>query len=144
MQLFHKKFFNLENVKINSKEAKQASELIKEHGFSVSKYIIDYTYNQAKETNYKIGQFGAVLEYAGRGAAQYEKDCKRKQQIERLDSCSFCSGLIYVDIIAIENGKEHFSKFKCPHDLEKLETIAREKQIKIRLVNGKTLGLEKN
>ena len=142
VQLFHKIFFNLENVKINSKEVKQASELIKEHGFSISKYIIDYTYNQAKETNYKIGQFGAVLEYAGRGAAQYEKDFKRKQQIEKLDSCSFCSGLIYVDIIVIENGKEHFSKFKCPHDLEKLEILAKEKEVKFRLASGEIIHFQ--
>ena len=142
VQLFHKKFFNLENVKINSKEVNQASELIKEHGVSVSKYIIDYTYNQAKETNYKVGQFGAVLEYAGRGAAQYEKDFKRKQQIERLDSCSLCSGLIYVDIIVIENGKEHFSKFKCPHDLEKLEILAKEKEVKFRLASGEIIHFQ--
>lgn len=139
VQLFHKKFFNLENVKVNSKELKQANELIKEHGVSVSKYIIDYAHNQAKETNYKIAQFGAILEYAGRGAAQYEKDVKKKEEIEKLHSCLFCSGLIYVDIITIENNKERFSKFKCPHNLEKLEIIAKEKNVQFRLANGKII-----
>lgn len=139
VQHFHKKFFNLENVNANSKELKQANELVKEYGFTISKYIIEYAYNQAAETNYKIGQFGAVLEYAGRGAAQYEKDLKRKESMEKLESCPFCYGLIHVDVVAIENGKERRSKFKCPHDLEKLETTAKEKQIKIRLANGKII-----
>lgn len=140
VQLFHKKFFNLENVKVSSRELTQAKELIKDYGFSISKYIIDYTYNQAKETNYKVGQFGAVLEYAGRGAAQYEKDTKRKELMEKAENCECCNGLIFVDVVIIENNKERSIKFKCPHDLEKLETTAKEKNIKFRLANGKKIS----
>lgn len=136
VELFHKRFFNLENVKVSSKELTQAKELIKEYGLIISKYIISYAYSQAIETNYRIGQFGAVLEYAGRGAAQYEKDTKKENYLKKLEVCELCSSLIYVDIITIENGKECYRKFKCPHDLEKLETTAKEKQIKFRLVNG--------
>lgn len=142
VQYFHKKFFNLENVNPSSKELKQAKDILEEYEFSLSKYLIDYAYNHAKETNYKIGQFGAILEYAGRGAAQYEKDIKRKESMEKLESCQFCCGLIHVDVVTLENGKERCSKFKCPHDSEKLETIAREKQIKIRLANGKIIDFQ--
>jgi hypothetical protein len=142
VQYFHKKFFNLENVNANSKELKQANELVKEYGFTISKYIIEYAYNQAAETNYKIGQFGAVLEYAGRGAVQHEKDLKRKEYIEKLESCPFCNGLIYVDVMAIGNGKEPLKKFKCPHDLEKLKATAREKRIKLRLGNGQFIDFQ--
>ncbi|MBI1829798.1 MAG: hypothetical protein HYR87_10075 [Thaumarchaeota archaeon] len=136
VQHFHKRLFHLENVKVSPKELHQAKELIKEYGFNVSKYIIDYANNQATETNYKIGQFGAILEYAGRGAAQYEKDIKRTQHIEKLEGCQFCNGLIYVDVVMTENGKEYLKKFKCPHNLETLETIAKEKKVKFILRNG--------
>lgn len=137
VQLFHKKFFNLENVKVSSRELAQAKELIKDYGLDISKYLIDYAYKQAKETNYKVGQFGAVLEYAGRGAAQYEKDAKRRENIEKLETCEYCNGLIFVDVVIVENNKERSSKFKCPHDLEKLEITAKEKNIAFRLANGR-------
>lgn len=142
VQYFHKKFFNLENVKASAKELTQAKELIKEYGFNVSRYIIDYANNQATETNYKVAQFGAILEYVGRGAAQYEKDIKRTQHIEKLESCQFCNGLIYVDIVVAENGKEYLKKFKCPHHLETLETIAKEKKFKLKLGNGKIIDFQ--
>lgn len=139
VQHFHKRFFNLENVKVTPKELNQAKELIKEYGFNVSRYIIDYANNQARETNYKIGQFGAILEYTGRGVAQYEKDIKRNQLIELLESCQFCNGLIYVDVVIVENGKEYLRKFKCPHNLETLKIIAKEKKIKFKLRDGNVI-----
>jgi len=138
IQHFHKKFFNLENVKASPKELKHAKELIEEYGFNTTKYIVDYAYNQAEETNYKIGQFGAVLEYAGRGAAKHYKDLKNKEAQEKLENCEFCKGQIYVDVIIThEKGVERYDgKFKCPHDLEQLKTKAIEKQIKLRLSNN--------
>lgn len=139
VQHFHKKFFNLENVKVTTKELNQAKELIKEYGLSVSKYIIDYANTQAVETNYKIGQFGAVLEYSGRGAAQYEKDTKRKESLEKLETCEFCKSLVYVDIVYFENNKERYVKLKCPHKLEILETFAKEKQLRLKLWNGEII-----
>jgi hypothetical protein len=144
IQYFHKKFFNLENVKASIKEQKQAKELIEAYSFETTKYIVDYAHNQAQETNYKIGQFGAVLEYAGRGASEYYKELKNKEAQKKLENCEFCSGLIFVDVIvANEKGIERYDgKLKCPHDLEQLKAKAIEKQKKLRLSNNLTIDFK--
>ncbi|MBL8195139.1 MAG: hypothetical protein JNM06_15195 [Blastocatellia bacterium] len=138
IELFAKRFFNLEKVRATSKELNQAKQLIKDFGFETSKYIIGYAYNQACLTNYKIGQFGAIVEYAGRGAAQYEKDTKIKQSQQKLANCRFCNGAGYIDVI-IDETKRTNHKLKCPHNLEQIETISKEKGIKIRLADGKII-----
>lgn len=138
VELFAKKFFNLENVRATTKELNQAKQLIKEFGFEASKYIVGYVYSQANRTNYKIGQFGAILEYAGRGAAQYEKEIKAKQYQQKLENCQFCKGTVYIDVITNETEKVRY-KLKCPHSLEQLEIIAKEKKIKLRLATGQII-----
>ncbi|MBL8193824.1 MAG: hypothetical protein JNM06_08560 [Blastocatellia bacterium] len=138
IELFAKRFFNLEKVRATSKELNQAKQLIKDFGFETSKYIIGYAYNQACLTNYKIGQFGAIVEYAGRGAAQYEKDTKIKESQQKLANCQFCNGSSYIDVI-INETKRTNHKLKCPHNLEQIETISKEKQIKLRLADGKII-----
>lgn len=136
--LFAKKFFNLENVKATTKELSQAKQLIEEFGFDTSKYIVEYAYQQAAVTNYKIGQFGAIMEYAGRGAAQYERNTKIKEHRQKLENCQFCSGLIYIDVVNDKTEKARY-KLKCPHSLEQLKIISKEKQIKIKIVNGQII-----
>lgn len=138
IQYFHKKFFNLENVKPTLKELKQAKELIEQNGFDIGKYVVDYAYNQAQETNYKIGQFGAILEYAGRGAAKYYKELKNKEDREKLENCEYCKGSTFVDVIVTNgNGTERYNgKLICPHNLDQLKAKAVEKQIKLRLSNN--------
>lgn len=135
VELFARKFFNLENVRATTKELNQAKQLIEEFGFEASKYIVGYVHNQAATTNYKIGQFGAILEYAGRGFAQYEKEIKAKQYQQKLENCQLCKGTIYIDVITNEVGRDRY-KLKCPHDLEQLKIISKERQIKLRLATG--------
>lgn len=135
VELFARKFFNLENVRATTKELNQAKQLIEEFGFEASKYIVGYVHNQAATTNYKIGQFGAILEYAGRGFAQYEKEIKAKQYQQKLENCQLCKGTIYIDVITNKVGRDRY-KLKCPHDLEQLKIISKERQIKLRLATG--------
>jgi hypothetical protein len=138
VELFAKRFFNLENVRATTKELSQAKQLIEEFGYDTSKYIVGYAHQQASISNYKVGQFGAILEYAGRGAAQHQKDTKLKQHQQKLENCQFCNGLIYVDVITDEIEKARY-KLKCPHNLEQIEIISKEKQIKLRLADGKII-----
>lgn len=138
VEIFAKRFFNLENVRATTKELNQAKQLIEEFGYDTSKYIVGYAHQQAITSNYKVGQFGAILEYAGRGAAQHQKDTKLKQHQQRLENCQFCNGLIYVDVITDETEKARY-KLKCPHNLEQIEIISKEKQIKLRLADGKII-----
>jgi len=138
VELFAKRFFNLENVKATTKELNQAKQLIEEFGFDTSKYIVGYAHQQAARSNYKVGQFAAILEYSGRGAAQYEKDIKAKQYQQKLENCQFCNGSIYIDVISGETQRVRY-KLKCPHSLEQIEAISKEKQIKLRLADGKII-----
>lgn len=138
VELFAKRFFNLENVKATTKELNQAKQLIEEFGFDTSKYIVGYAHQQAARSNYKVGQFAAILEYSGRGAAQYEKDVKVKQNQQKLENCQFCNGSIYIDVISNETERVRY-KLKCPHNLEQIEAIAKAKQIKLRLADGKII-----
>ncbi len=138
IELFAKRFFNLENVKATTKELNQAKQLIEEFGFDTSRYIVGYAHQQAARSNYNVAQFGGILEYAGRGAAQYEKEVKAKQYQQKLENCQFCNGSIYIDVITNETEKARY-KIKCPHNLEQIESIAKEKQIKLKLADGKII-----
>jgi len=65
---------NTENYTPSSKEIKQAETLIAEHGEEKTKHIIEFAVKKAKETNFDMQWFGAVLNYTSKAIGKMEQN----------------------------------------------------------------------
>jgi len=69
---FHQVVHGLSAHEPQSKELSQAGTLIGQYGVARARHIIEYAAEQAKQTNFAMQHFGAVLSYASRGAADFQ------------------------------------------------------------------------
>ena len=88
---FYQRFHQLEVISPNSKEIEQATELIDAHGIERARFIIDFSFKEAQDTNYVPKLFGGILQYVPRAIARFDKrsnvqreESQRKQN-ERLE-----------------------------------------------------------
>lgn len=77
---FHKLFHNVTQLHPQSKEVGQAVTLIANYGFEQAKYIIDFSYRAAAQTNYAPQTFGGILQYTSRALADYDR-CRRETAV---------------------------------------------------------------
>jgi hypothetical protein len=70
---FYKVFHGVENDDPPGKAIDQATTLLTSHGFEKAKYVIEYSHAAAESTNFKIQHFGAVLSYASRAIADFDR-----------------------------------------------------------------------
>lgn len=68
---FHKIFHGIENAETSSKAVSQATSLIANHGFEVAKFIVEFSHEAAKETNFKVQTFGGIMQYESRALDRY-------------------------------------------------------------------------
>jgi hypothetical protein len=80
VQYFYKCFHGVENTIPNAKALLHAGKLIAEYGFEKALFIVDFAYQAARETHYKLELFGGVLEYTPRAIGIYEQLKKREAQ----------------------------------------------------------------
>lgn len=88
VQHFHKKFFKLDEVETQSNELKQATDLMKKHGFEIAKFVVDYAFKEAEKTNFPIAVFGGIMQYAARAKAKWKQDqaiMEKKRQADERD-----------------------------------------------------------
>jgi len=78
---------NTENYTPSSKEIKQAESLISEHGEEKAKHIVEFAVKKAKETNFDIQWFGAVMSYASKAIGKLEQKAGhiREEEIRQLE-----------------------------------------------------------
>jgi hypothetical protein len=51
----------------------QALSLLSQHGAERAKFIIEFAVSKARDTNFQIQHFGAVLSYASRASADFDR-----------------------------------------------------------------------
>ncbi len=68
---FHRLVHGVTSHEPQSKELGQAMTLLGQHGFEKSQHIIRYACASAKDTNFNMQHFGAVLSYGSRGAEDF-------------------------------------------------------------------------
>jgi hypothetical protein len=70
---FHRLVHGVTSHEPQSKEVGQAMTLLGQYGFEKSQHIIQYAYTSAKDTNFNMQHFGAVLSYGSRGAEDFDR-----------------------------------------------------------------------
>jgi len=73
VQHFHQLVHGVGQHEALSKELSQALTLLSQHGFERTKHIIQYAAEKAKDTNFKMQHFGAVLSYGSRAVADFDR-----------------------------------------------------------------------
>jgi hypothetical protein len=73
VRLFHRLVHHLESHEPQSKELGQALTLIGQFGFEKAKHVVEYASSKAGETNFNMQHFGAVLSYASRASADFDR-----------------------------------------------------------------------
>lgn len=69
---FHRVFHRVENAIAMPREIAQAISLIAQHGFVRAKYVVDFSYGAAEQTNYSPHTFGGILHYVSRALADFD------------------------------------------------------------------------
>jgi hypothetical protein len=67
-----------------SKETGQAQSLISQYGLERAKHIVLFARGEAAKTNYQIQHFGAVLNYASRGNADFDAARHREERARQV------------------------------------------------------------
>ncbi len=70
---FHLVVHGVDSHEPQSKELSQALTLIGQYGFEKVMYLVGYAAEQAKRTNFSMQHFGAVLNYASRASADFDR-----------------------------------------------------------------------
>ena len=70
---FHRVFHNVESHAPLSKETAQALTLITKYGAEKSRRVVDFAHKEAAKTAYAIQHFGAVISYASRALADFDR-----------------------------------------------------------------------
>ena len=73
VRLFHRLVHHVDLHEPQSKELGQALTLIAQYGFEKAKHVVEYAGSKAQETNFNMQHFGAVLSYASRAAADFDR-----------------------------------------------------------------------
>ena len=121
---FHKRFHGTDKVHPQSKQINQAIALIARHGEELARYIVDFAYQAAPETNFKIQHFGGVLQYTSRAIEAYDAAQAKKKTREATARCTICDQNGY---ITYEDETRHSAVTPCPHNPEHILRVAQER-----------------
>jgi hypothetical protein len=121
---FYKCFHGKETAHPPSKAINQAIALIAHRGEALARYIVDFAYKAAPETNYKIKFFGGVLQYTARAIEAYDATQVKRKTREAVARCTICDQNGY---ITYEDGTKHSAVAPCPHDREHILRVAQER-----------------
>ena len=73
VRFFHKVMHGVDLHQPQSKETGQAVRLVSQHGIDQAKFIVQFAFEKATETNFKPQHFGAVLSYTSRALAAFKR-----------------------------------------------------------------------
>jgi hypothetical protein len=83
VRLFYKTFHGVDKSYPPSKAVDQAVALIANHGLEQAKYVLEFSRQEAQQTNYQPQTFGGILQYTSRALADYERRKKDLEQAQR-------------------------------------------------------------
>jgi hypothetical protein len=72
------------NITVNSKALDQTVTLIAAYGYEAACYIVQFAQRDAYETKFKIRTFGGILHYTSRAIAQYEREKREEERLEKV------------------------------------------------------------
>lgn len=84
VQFFHKVFHGVDDHSPQSKETGQALSLISQYGPERAKHIVLFARGEAAKTNYQVQHFGAILNYASRGNADFDLSRQQEERTKKI------------------------------------------------------------
>jgi hypothetical protein len=118
IRYFHQRFHPAEEVTIASRELKTALELISKHGDDRVRFLVDYAYQRAPETNYRPKYFSGIRSYGTRAMAAYDEMEELKAAEAAIAACECCDDGSWIHFRE-PNG--HVFSAYCPHDAHMIE-----------------------
>jgi hypothetical protein len=82
---FYQRFHQQEVISPNSKEIEQATELTTRYGNERARFIVDFSFAEAQDTNYLPKFFGGILQYVPRALARFDQreNARRKEDSQK-------------------------------------------------------------
>jgi hypothetical protein len=74
---FYQRFHGLVQVTPSPKELAQATDLLTAHGAAKAHYLVDFSYQTARATQYQPQVFGGILHYLDRALVAYDAQTVR-------------------------------------------------------------------
>jgi hypothetical protein len=118
VRYFHQRFHPTEEVAIVPRELKTALELLSKYGADRVRFIIDYVYQRAPETNYRPKYFSGIRSQAMQALAAYDKMQERKAVETAIAACTLCNR---DGFISFRTADGNIFSAQCFHNPEHIE-----------------------
>jgi hypothetical protein len=82
VRFFHQTFHGVEPPEALGRELSQATALISKLGLGRAKHVVSYAFAHAKETRFALQNFGGILNYTSRAAADFDQKEKRQAEAQ--------------------------------------------------------------
>jgi hypothetical protein len=70
---FYLRFHQIKESSPSARELEQAADLIARHGLAKARYVVEYAFKTAPETNFQPQTFGGILHYTARALADFHQ-----------------------------------------------------------------------
>ena len=82
MAYFYLRFHNIKESAPSARELEQAADLIAKHGLPKARYVVEYAFKAAPETNFQPQTFGGILHYMARALADFQQQRHSRQNAQ--------------------------------------------------------------
>jgi hypothetical protein len=122
---FYELFHPTKQRAASPKELRQAARLVTTYGKEAAYSILDYAYHAALRTHYEPHTFTGIVKYDVEAVAEMKEINTRCQDEAIIAACSLCTHSGY--IILEGTGKTDSITLKCPHNLEKIQVLEKQR-----------------
>jgi hypothetical protein len=84
VKFFHQTFHGIDKADLLTRELDQATALIGKYGSERAKHIVLFARGEAAKTNYQVQHFGAILNYASRGNADFDLTRQQEERTKKI------------------------------------------------------------
>jgi hypothetical protein len=125
---FYELFHGQKGVKPNEHEWKKAAQLITEHGIEAANYVLEFSYQQSKLSDYHPAQFGGILHFTQHALARLAGTKERQHEDDATIHCALCNQDGWISFQDNRTG-DTFSR-ECPHDPEVIQAFAKKRDVR--------------
>jgi hypothetical protein len=115
---FYRRFHGTAHPDPTPKELQHATRLITKYGVERARYVVDFSYDQAPETDYRPQVFGGIVQYASAAVTAYDEHQARQLAEKAIQNCTLCD---HGGWLSYTDAKGYSFAARCPHDLQKIQ-----------------------
>ena len=118
VRYFHQHFHPAQEVAVTSRELTTAMELISQYSADRVRFLVEYTYQRAPETNYRPKFFMGIRSAAAPAMAAYDEVQERKASEAAIAACTLCNSN---GLISFQRADGQVFSAQCSHDSRHIE-----------------------